>query len=151
MEPNGEIIGEPNYQKVVVYPEITETPSEFLRAAQETEMISYRELKDYVNKLKANGIELDQEEVTLQSKLSFPWQALLVMFLSVPLLTKTATRRMIAPRVLACLLIVFLFHISGALLLALGMAGKIMPIMSAWTHNFVFGVGTFFFLDRANF
>ena len=42
-------------------------------------------------------------------------------------------------------------HLGVANTVALGMAGKIQPIVSAWTHNFVFGVGTFFFLDRANF
>ena len=150
LEQRGDMLGEPEFQAVVVHPEITESPREFLRAASEGALISYRDLKDYISKLKENGIKLDSELVTLHHKLSFPWQSLVVMFLCVPFLAKTSTRRMIALNVLVCLLFVFFFHVSGAVMLALGKAGKLFPILSAWSPNFLFGFGTFFFLERAN-
>ena len=150
MERKGEMLGEPVFQERAVYPEIDETPEEFLKAVSEGILISYRDLKDYIAKLKANGIKLDSEMVTLHQKLSFPWQSLVVMFLSVPFLAKTSTRRMIALNVLICIAFVFLFHISGAILLALGKAGKLFPAFSAWCPNFLFGFGTLFFLERAN-
>ena len=150
LEPKGEMLGEPLFQAVAVYPEINEPPGEFLKAVNEGELISYRDLKEYVKKLRENGVKLSTEVVTLHHKLSFPWASLVMMFLSVPFLAKTTTRRFIAINVLACIFFVFLFHISGAILLALGKAGKLFPILSVWTPNFIFGFGTFFFLDRAN-
>ena len=150
MERTSELVGEPTYKAVALYPEIRETPDEFLKAASESSLISYRDLKDYVDKMKANGIKLSSETVELQYKLSAPWHSLTVMFLIVPLLAKTATRKTIALNVLACLACVFLFHIFGAVMLALGKAGKLFPVLSAWSHNFAFGFGSFFFLDRAN-
>ncbi len=150
MEGNGEIFGEPVFKTVAVYPEVTETPEDFLNAARGNQYISYRDLKGYIDKLKENEIKLYAEAVTLQNKLSSPWNSLAVMFLTIPLLVKSATRRMIAPTVLACLALVFLFHTFGAMTLALGKAGKLMPLLSAWTHQFVFGFGTFFFIERAN-
>lgn len=150
MERNGEIFGEPVFKAVTVYPEITETPDDFLNAARGNQYISYRELKDYIDKLKENEIKLYTESVTLHNKLSSPWNALAVMFLTIPLLAKSATRRRIAPTLLFCLALVFLFHTFGAMMLALGKAGKIMPLLSAWSHQFLFGFGTFFFIERAN-
>lgn len=150
LEQKGNMLGEPAFQQVMVYPEIKETPDEFLKAVSEGTFISYRDLKDYIAKLKENGIILDTEMVALHHKLSFPWQSLVVMFLCVPFLAKTSTRRVIALNVLACLGFVFFFHVSGAVVLALGKAGKLFPLLSAWSPNFLFGFGTFFFLDRAN-
>lgn len=150
LEQKGEMLGEPAFQETMVYPEVNESPEEFLKAVNEGILISYRDLKDYTEKLKANGIKINTEMVALQHKLSLPWYSLVVMFLSVPFLAKTSTRRMIALNVLTCLAFVFLFHISGAIMLALGKAGKLFPILSVWSPNFLFGFGTFFFLDRAN-
>ena len=150
MQQRGEMLGEPSFQAVAVYPEINETPEEFLKAVNEGSLISYRDLKEYITKLKENGIKVNTELVALHHKLSFPWSSLVVMFLSVPFLAKTATRRTIALNVLICIAFVFLFHISGAIILALGKAGKLFPILSAWSPNFLFGFGTLFFLDHAN-
>ena len=150
MQQRGEMFGEPVFQEIVTYPEINEPPEEFLKAVNEGAAISYRDLKEYIGKLKENGIKLNTEMVTLHHKLSFPWNSLVMMFLAVPFLAKTSTRRTIAINVLACIASVFLFHVSGAVMLALGKAGKLFPILSAWSPNFLFGFGTFFFLDRAN-
>ncbi|MBI4358840.1 MAG: LptF/LptG family permease [Candidatus Omnitrophica bacterium] len=150
LEQKGDMLGEPTFQAVIVYPEINETPNDFLKAVNEGIAISYRDLKEYIAKLRENGIKADAELVTLHQKLAFPWQSLVVMFLTVPFLAKTTRRRMIALNVLTCLAFVFLFHITGAILLALGKAGKLFPILSTWSPNFMFGFGTFFFLDRAN-
>ncbi|MBI4373092.1 MAG: LptF/LptG family permease [Candidatus Omnitrophica bacterium] len=151
IEQKGNLLGEPTFQPVAVYPEINETPDEFLKAVNEGAQISYHDLKDYIAKLKENGIKLNNEMVALHQKLSFPWHSLVVMFLCVPFLARSATRRTIAFNVLACIAAVFLFHVSGAVVLALGKAGKLFPILSAWSPNFFFGFGTFFFLDRANY
>jgi lipopolysaccharide export system permease protein len=150
IEQSGEILGEPQYRETVIYPEIRETPEEFVKAASEGTLISYQDLKEYIQKLKDNGVRLTTEPVALHYKLASPWHSLIVMFLTIPLLTKTSTRRMIALNVLICLLLVFLFHVSGAVILALGKAGKLLPVVSAWAHSLIFGFGTFFFLEHAN-
>ena len=150
LERKGEILGEPEFHETMVYPEIDETPEEFRKAASEGPLISYRDLKEHIARLKENGIKLNTELVSLHHKLAVPWHSLIMMFLCVPFLAKTSTRRMIAFNVLVCLSFVFLFHVSAAILLALGKAGKLFPILSAWSPNFLFGFGTFFFLDRAN-
>ena len=150
IQQKGEMLGEPLFQETAVYPEIDETPDEFLKAASEELAISYRDLKDYIARLRENGIRVSTELVSLHQKLSVPWQSLIVMFLTVPFLAKTTTRKLIAFNVLICLGFVFLYHVTGAVLFAMGKAGKLFPILSAWMPNFIFGFGTFFFLEKAN-
>ena len=58
LERKGDMLGEPTFQAVAVYPEINETPDDFLKAANEGISISYRDLKDYIVKLKENGIKV---------------------------------------------------------------------------------------------
>lgn len=150
MQQKGEMLGEPVFQETAVYPEFDETPDEFLNAVNENLSISYRDLKDYITKLKENGIKVNTEQVTLHQKLSIPWQSMVVMFLTVPFLAKSTTRRLIAFNILVCIAFVFLYHVTSAVMFAMGKAGKIFPILSAWTPNFIFGFATFFFLERAN-
>lgn len=150
MQQKGEMLGDPVFQETAVYPELTETPDEFLSAVNENLAISYRDLKDYIAKLKENGIKVSTEVVTLHQKLSIPWQSMIVMFLTVPFLAKSSTKRLIAFNILLCIAFVFFYHVTSAVMFAMGKAGKLFPMLSAWTPNFIFGFGTFFFLDRAN-
>jgi lipopolysaccharide export system permease protein len=150
LERTGVILGEPLYREQFTYSEIAETPEEFRKAASEGINISYQDLKEHIQKLKENGVKLTTEPVALHYKLASPWNSLVVMCLVIPLLARTCTRRMIAVNVLICLGFVFLFHVSGAVMLALGKAGKLFPLVSAWAHSLIFGFGTFYFLDHAN-
>ncbi|OGW76529.1 MAG: hypothetical protein A3J52_01225 [Omnitrophica bacterium RIFCSPHIGHO2_02_FULL_49_9] len=151
MEKSGMILGEPTYRETVVYPEITEGPDQFRRAGSIGFAISYRDLKEHVKTLRESGVKLSSELVSLHYKLASPWHSLIVMLLVVPFLAKTSTRRMIAFNVLVCLCFIFLFHVSGAVILAMGKAAKLFPLASAWAQSFIFGFGTLFFLDRANY
>jgi len=150
MQRKGEMLGDPVFQETTVYPEFDETPDEFSNAVNENLSISYRDLKDYITKLKENGIKVSTEIVTLHQKLSIPWQSMVVMFLTVPFLAKSTTRRLIAFNILLCIAFVFLYHVTSAVMFAMGKAGKIFPLLSVWTPNFIFGFTTFFFLERAN-
>jgi lipopolysaccharide export system permease protein len=150
LERGGKIMGEPVYREFAKYEDIRESPDEFARAANREHAISYRDLKDYIIKLKDNGVKLTTENVILHYKLASPWQSLIVMFLTVPLLARTSTRKLMALNVMMCLAFIIIFHLSGAVLLALGKAGKIFPLMSAWTHTVVFSFGAYLVLDFGN-
>ncbi|PIQ85702.1 MAG: hypothetical protein COV74_07720 [Candidatus Omnitrophica bacterium CG11_big_fil_rev_8_21_14_0_20_45_26] len=150
MSSTGQMVAQPNSYDQKIYPEITETPEDFYRAAADTNYISYKDLKQYVNRLKENGLILSSELVDLQERLASPWHSLIIMFICIPLLAKTATRKSIASSILACLGIVFMFHVSTAVLMALGKSGKVYPFVSTWANNFLFGFIALFFLDRAD-
>lgn len=150
MDSRGRILGEPKAYAEKQYAEINFTPRELASISSDTAFLSYRELKASIRKLKENGVHVHSERVDLQSRLSFPWAALVMMMLCVPLLARTTNRRVIALNVLACMGLVFVFHVIGAVGIALGKAGKIFPFLSAWMGNIAFSMGSLIALEKAN-
>ncbi len=151
ISPAGKSVDRPVSYENKIYPEITETPEEFYRSAADTHLIPYRELKGYLFRLKENGLKAYSELVDLHQRLAAPWNSLVAMFICIPLLAKTATRKSIAMNVFTCIAIVFLFHVSTAVITALGKSGKIYPFLSAWFSNFAFAFGALFFLEQADY
>ena len=150
MDPQGRILGEPRNFPSKVYADVQVTPEDLRYAASEAYFLSLRELKRYVKKLQENGIKTYSEKVEQQYRLSSPWHSLVMMLIAVPLLSTTRSKRVIALNVLICLGIVFIFHVTGAMALALGKTGRLPPFLSAWFSTFIFSVGAIFFLERAN-
>jgi lipopolysaccharide export system permease protein len=151
MDNRGRILGEPRTFTSKVYPDVTFTPADLASASSESMFLSYRELKSSIQKLEDNGVNVKTETVDLHSRLASPWQALVMMLLTVPFMAKKLNRRAIAFQVLLCVAVIFAFHLTGALGLALGKAGKTLPFLSAWAGNIIFGLGALFYLDRANY
>lgn len=148
--PAGKIRGEPRVYAERKYPEISESPQEFISASSDIAFLSYRELKHYIERLKENDLKAYPEMVELHYKLSSPWHSLIMMFIAILFLTVARRKKVIALNMVYCLGLVFSFHVLGALSLALGKVGNLPPFLSAWTSNLVFSVGSIFFLDRAN-
>lgn len=146
----GRLLEEPVFYETKVYPEITETVEDLERSAVETRFVSYKELKEYLRRLKENGLKPYPELVDLYDRLASPWNSLIIMFIAFPFLAKTATRKSVAINVLVCLGCVFAFHVSNAVFLALGKSGKLFPFLSAWLGSFLYGFGSLFFIEHAN-
>ena len=87
----------------------------------------------------------------LHYRLSSPWQGLVMMMIAIPFLAKTTNRKTIALNVLFCVGLIFTYHVTGAVGLALGKAGKIFPFLSAWTGNIIFSLAALMTLDKANY
>ncbi len=151
MDSRGRILGEPKTFPKKVYPEINFQPSELIIASSESPFLTYRELKRSIEKLKENNVTVYSENVDLHYRLASPWQALVMMMIAIPLLTRTATRKLIAANVLFCIGLIFIYHVSGAIGLALGKAGKIFPFLSAWSGNIIFSAGALFHLEKGNY
>lgn len=150
MDSRGRILGEPKIFPIKIYPEINLTPKELISVSSESSFLSYRELKKSIQKLRENGVGIQSELVDLHDRLASPWQSLVMMMICVPLLAKTAHRKLIAYNVLLCVGFIFVFHVLGAVGIALGKAGKIFPFLSAWLGNIIFGVGSLVTLEHAN-
>ncbi len=146
----GKMRGDPRTYPEKVYAEFTESPKDFANASSEAALLSYKKLKYYIEQLKENGLQAYPEMVELQYKLSAPWHSLITMLIAILFLTVARRKKVIAFNVLYCLGLVFAFHVIGAVSLAMGKAGTLPPFISAWSNNFIFSVGSVFFLDRAN-
>ena len=151
MDVRGRILGEPQTFPKRIYEEIDMPPSELSQASRQSAFLTYRELKQWTEKLRENKIDVHSEAVDLQARLASPWQGLVMMLVSIPLLARTNQRKLIAFNVLVCVGIVFAFHVFGAVGMALGKAGKIFPFLSAWLGNILFAAGALLYLEKANY
>ncbi len=151
MDSRGRILGEPQTFATKAYPEINFSSSELAIASTEKEFLSYRELKGAIQNLKENGVSVFSEKVDLHYRLATPWQGLVMMLLAIPFLAKTTNRRVIAMNLLFCVAFIFAYHVTSAVGVALGKAGKLFPFLSAWFGNIVFALGSLFYLEKANY
>lgn len=151
MDRKGRLLGEPKIVDKLPMPRMKENFEDFVKAAKEGEFLSYKELKYYVKHLEKTGLKVSAQRVTMHHKLAFPWNSLVMMLVTIPLLSKTLTRRGVALTVLQCLAIVFGYHALGAITLALGKSGAIPPFLSAWLASILFASVAIAFLERANY
>lgn len=151
IDSKGQILGEPSSFAKKVYPEMTFVPADLVTASSETSFLSYQELKKSIEKFRENGVRVNSENVDLHARLALPWQGLVMMIISIPLLARTTQRKVIAMNVLFCLALIFLYHVSGAVGTALGRAEKLFPFLAAWASNFIFAIYGLATLDKANY
>jgi len=147
----GSVLGEPRTHPKKNYPEINFPPEELVAASSESAFLSYRGLKRAVQKLKENGVRVESEIVDLHQRLAAPWQGLVMMLVTIPFLARTANRRSVAVHVLFCVAVIFIYHVAGAVGLAMGKAGKLIPFLSAWAGNILCALGALFNLEKANY
>jgi len=150
MDARGRIIGEPLIFAKKLYPELNVPPLDIANASRESIYLSYREMKQSMKKLKESGVHVYSEQVDLYERLAAPWQSLVMMLIAIPLIMPTRTRKGIAASILICIGLVFTYHVTTAVGLALGKAGKLFPFFSAWLGNILFTLGAFANFDKAN-
>lgn len=151
MDSHGRILGEPVTFARKDYPEMTFSPSELAAASSDSMFLSYRQLKQWTEKLEENGVRVDAERVDLQNRLAQPWQGLVMIMVSLPLLSRLTHRKRIAFNVLVCVGLVFAYQVFGAVAVALGKAGKIFPFLSVWAGSILFAAGALLHLEKANY
>lgn len=147
----GNVLGNPQIIVAKTYPDIAVTPRDLINTASDSIFLSYHELKYSIQKLKENSISVYAEEVDLYSRLAEPWKGLVMMLLAIPYLGAIRNRKAIALNVLVCAGLVFAFHVTDAITLALGKSGKLFPFLSAWGGSIAFSTFAFLKLERANY
>ncbi len=147
----GDVLGKPLIIPQKTYSDVTLTPRDLINTASDSVFLSYHELKYTIDKLEENGISVYAEKVDLYNRMASPWKGVVMLLLAIPFLGTVRNRKAIAMSVLICAASVFAFHVSDAVLLALGKSGRLFPFLSAWGGNIIFATFAFFRLEKANF
>lgn len=130
------IVREKKFAKIdQVWPE---TPADFQREAKKSEEMDYRELKQYIARLRKNGLGANKEQVELNLKFAYPFANIVIMLLGIPfaLWTKQANK---VVNFGVGIVISFIFWGAIEIGHALGENKVFTPVMAAWLANFVFG------------
>jgi len=136
---SGRILGEPAFHEA--YPiDIKERPSDFAKKEWRPEFMTFRELKSYIENFRGAGIRLLRSlEVDLYYKISFTCISFVIILISSPF-ALISTRGGVIVGVGMGIAIGLLYYGAIAIGLALGKAGILPPIVSAWSANVLFAV-----------
>jgi lipopolysaccharide export system permease protein len=138
LDKRGRIIGEPEFHEDA-YIDIQETPADFRQRQNQTEFMSYAELKKYIGYLSfVGGSTVRNLKVDLNQKLAFPFANLIVILIASPLAFKTSRKSGIVMGICMSIAMVAGYYVIMSMSLAFGKAGFIAPALSAWIPNMIF-------------
>ena len=116
---------------------LLEPPEYFATDRPDAELMSYTELKSYIEVLKGSGFDVIRLVVSLHRKASFPFVALVLTLIAIPFAVTTGSRGALygvgVGISIACGYWVIL-SVFGAI----GSAGLLSPSLAAWAPNILF-------------
>jgi LPS export ABC transporter permease LptF/LPS export ABC transporter permease LptG len=102
------------------------------------DLMTYRQLSDYIARLGASGANVIPQMVALQRKVAFPFVTVIMTLLAVPFAVTTGRRGAMYGVGIGIVLAIsywVMMSVSGAL----GAGGVLPPLLAAWTPNILFG------------
>lgn len=125
-----------------------EKPSTFSKRDLLPDEMGFWELRQYIDRLKRSGNNVQQAVVDLYLKLSFPFANFIILLFGLPLLANTRKSGNASGFALS-LLICFIFWGLLQTGRALGHSSSLSPILAAWVPNIIFGTIGGYLLYRA--
>jgi lipopolysaccharide export system permease protein len=127
---------------------LPERYQDFAQVPRAPDVMSYRELREYIDRLRDAGHQVAKYIVDLQSKLSFPLAHPIMVLVGIPFaLTSPRGGRVIG--IALCLALGLGYFIVHSAALALARAEILPPIIAAWAANALFATLGFFLYLRA--
>jgi lipopolysaccharide export system permease protein len=143
MDPEGGMVTRPFARAAVG---LRERLEDFTRVQKPPAAMSYRELREYVQRLTAAGFRAHRYLVDMYAKLSQPLENLIMILVAIPLALRAPRAGRLWGAGLA-LAIVAVYLVVDRSARALGQADLLPPLLAAWTANGVFlGLGASLFL-----
>lgn len=130
-------------------PDIKETPDDFAREEISEENMNYRELREYVEKLRRSGGRVEKHLVNLYFKLSFPLAGSIFVLFGVAL-ASGKRKQSIATGFGLTLVVSFTYYMVLRIGQTLGHNGLLPPLLAAQIGNIIFLVIGAALLFRAN-
>jgi LPS export ABC transporter permease LptG/LPS export ABC transporter permease LptF len=117
----------------------------FTTQRPDPKFMSYKQLRSYIEDLRASGFDTVEQRVALERKLSFPFVTIIMTLIAVPFaVTMGRGGAMFGIAVGIGLAISYWTAIS--VFAALGSGGVVTPLLAAWAPNILFGSGAAYLL-----
>jgi len=113
--------------------------------ATSAEDMGFTALRRYCRTISENGFDATRYLTLLYSKISLPFAALVMAFLGIPFSLRDSRSGGTGIGIGFSIAIGFSYFIINSLLLSLGQAGAIQPMLAAWTANIMFAAAGLWF------
>lgn len=136
----GKIIKESQYFEEKIM-KIAETPKDFTRQQIHISFMNIEQLKDYISRFSGSGAKtiIQNLKVELHQRTAYPFSNLVIAFVGLPFaLMKRKRKGITFTSIGICIAVGFLYYVTNAISIALGKAGLLLPIVSAWLANLMF-------------
>ncbi len=120
--------------------DLPESPSELMAVQKEPDEMGFLELKEYVDKLKAQGFDPGQFVADMHGKIAFVAVNIILALIGVAFSLRSERSGGVALSIGAGIVIGFSYWIVFAFCLSLGRAMTIPPILAAWLANIILGI-----------
>ena len=122
-----------------------ESPGYFRSDEPDAALMTYGQLKEYVERLRAGGYNVMPLMVSLQRKVAFPFVTLVMTLLAVPFAVTTG-RRGALYGIGVGIVLAITYWMMQSVLAAVGAGGLLSPILAAWTPNVLFAAAAVYLI-----
>jgi LPS export ABC transporter permease LptG len=117
----------------------------FATQQPEPKYMSYTQLRRYIERLQMSGLDMSEQQVALERKISFPFVALIMTLIAVPFAVTTG-RHGAMYGIGAGIVLAITYWVAISIFAALGSGGLVAPALAAWAPNLLFGAGAGYLL-----
>jgi len=123
--------------KVTTLPELSEAPSYFNREVIQAILMSWRDLRHYIDNLQHAGFDVSSLTVQWHKKIAYPLIAPISMMLAVPFALFVGSRGAIGGIAIGVGIGIAYWAVA-ALTEAMGGIGQLPPLLAAWSPDLIF-------------
>jgi lipopolysaccharide export system permease protein len=127
---------------------IVESPNDLGMIVKDSQEMNFRELWDYIKRLKLSGYKAASYEVDLYNKIAFPFSSMLVVMLSIPFSIHKVRSGGAGKGIAIAVAIAFFYWALMSVGGSLGRSGMLPPAIAAWFANILFGLAAIIVLVR---
>lgn len=135
----------PFKEKTIV---MSEDANDLSSTAHPSDVLSVKELQQFIKKNKEAGLDTIRYEVDYHAKFGFAFSALVMSLLGIPFALSRGRSGGIMVNIGVCLGLVFVYWIMYSSSLTLGQHGQIPPILAAWSPNLILGGFATYMIQR---
>lgn len=125
---------------------MTEDAKDLSSTANTSDVLSLKELSEYIKKNKDAGLDTVRYEVDYQSKYGFAFAALVMTLVGIPFSVGRARSGGTMLNIGICLGLIMVYWIFYSSALTLGNHGHLNPLIAAWAPNVVMALIALYFL-----
>jgi len=122
-----------------------EPATHFTTEAPDPDFMSYTQLRQYTDRLRASGLDVVRQQVALWRKVSFPFVTIIMTLLAVPCAV-TIGRSGAMAGIGVAIAIAIVYWTTISVFAAMGAGGVMAPLLAAWAPNLLFGAGALYLL-----